>query len=66
MARRSILVVGPRDLPADGLVSVWIDSGSGPGYTRQVRATDLSLSSKHDDGRDDDAIYALTLAECDG
>jgi hypothetical protein len=65
MPKQSILVEGPRELPPAGLVSVWFDTGSGPGYSRQVWATDLRPAFQ-DDGRGESAIYRLNLAECRG
>ncbi|MBO3736957.1 hypothetical protein [Actinoplanes flavus] len=65
MARKSILVTGPRELPPAGPVTVWIDAGSGPGYARQVWASDLTVSEL-DDGQGTSAVYALTQVECDG
>ncbi|MEV4280378.1 hypothetical protein [Actinoplanes xinjiangensis] len=66
MTRKSILVAGPRELPPAGLVSVWFDTGSGPGYSCQVWVADLEVSDEHDDGRSSHAIYALAIVECNG
>jgi hypothetical protein len=55
---RSILTVGPRPLPANGMVPVWIDTGSGPGYERQVHVDQLFLAAD-DDGQGDSAVYEL-------
>ncbi|GIF03203.1 hypothetical protein Asi03nite_07410 [Actinoplanes siamensis] len=60
-----MLVVGPRDLPADGHVTVWIDTGSGPGYEITVAATDLDMVDS-DQGNSNDRIYSLAIRECDG
>lgn len=65
MAQKSILVEGPRELPPAGLVNVWFDTGSGPGYQRQVWATDLRPAFQ-DEGQGPSAIYTLHLAECRG
>jgi hypothetical protein len=54
----SPLVVGPRCLTASGEVEVWIDTGSGPGFTAPVPVGHLSLT-RLDDGQGDDAIYHL-------
>ncbi|MEU4164851.1 hypothetical protein [Actinoplanes sp. NPDC026670] len=56
-----ILTVGPRNLPANGLVRVWIDIGSGPGYMREVRCDQLTLADE-DDGEGDSAVYRLCPA----
>ena len=55
---RPIPTVGPRQLPAHGRVSVWIDTGSGPGYQREVCVSRLTLA-EFDDGEGDSAIYHL-------
>lgn len=52
----SVPVVGPRELPKDGPVRVWIDGGSGPGHKIEVRPADLA-PSELDDGRGPTAIY---------
>lgn len=65
MAQRSILVAGPHELPRAGLVNVWFDTGSGPGYQRQVWASDLRPVCPADD-RGSAGIYRLALVECDG
>ncbi|MEU4618852.1 hypothetical protein AB0G04_02575 [Actinoplanes sp. NPDC023801] len=54
----SPLVVGPRSLSAAGVVEVWIDTGSGPGYTAPVPVSQLSLAPL-DNGQGSDAIYRL-------
>jgi hypothetical protein len=54
----SPLVIGPRSLSATGDVEVWIDTGSGPGFTTPVPVGHLSLAPL-DDGQGDDAIYRL-------
>jgi hypothetical protein len=53
-----ILAVGPRVLPAGGLVEVWLDGGSTFGYLRQVLVDQLVLDAS-DDGRGDAAIYQI-------
>nr|GID41957.1 hypothetical protein Aca09nite_84630 [Actinoplanes campanulatus] len=53
-----ILAVGPRILPTDGFAEVWIDSGSGYGYVRRVRADRLSLAPL-DDGTGEHAFFHL-------
>ncbi|GGN65191.1 hypothetical protein GCM10010112_26210 [Actinoplanes lobatus] len=58
MTPGTVLVVGPRVLPADGWADVWIDSGSGHGYVRRVPAEQLSLAPL-DDGEGESAIYRL-------
>lgn len=65
MAHMSIPVVGPRELPEQGLVTVWFDTGSGPGYQRQVWAQDLRPAFPADD-QSSAGIYRLSLVECDG
>lgn len=55
---RSVLTVGPRDLPPGGQVPVWIDTGSGPGFARLVSVNQLTLADI-DDGAGDSAIYNL-------
>ena len=61
----AILAVGPRELPDDGLIQVWVDSGSGSGHEITVPATDLAVAEQ-DDGRGTSAIYALRVRECRG
>ncbi|MEU4163439.1 hypothetical protein [Actinoplanes sp. NPDC026670] len=63
-SRRTVLTVGPRHLPADGWASVWLDTGSGPGYVRRVRSDRLTLADA-DDGDGDSAIYHLHPASED-
>ncbi|MFC4071833.1 hypothetical protein [Actinoplanes subglobosus] len=58
---RSILVEGPRALPAGGRVGVWVDTGSGPGHVKQVGVDRLALADL-DDGQTSRAIYELTPA----
>jgi hypothetical protein len=58
LSRRTVLTVGPRQLPADGWARVWIDTGSGPGFVRRVRNDRLTLA-KSDDGDGQSAIYNL-------
>jgi hypothetical protein len=53
-----ILTVGPRPLPAVGTAAVWIDTGSGPGYVREVSVSRLALAEV-DDGQGDHAVYLL-------
>ncbi len=55
---RPILTVGPRTLPDAGTARVWIDTGSGPGYVREVSVTRLTLAEV-DDGQGDHAFYLL-------
>lgn len=63
-SRRAVLTVGPRRLPTDGWVNVWIDTGSGPGYVRQVCSDRLTLADA-DDGAGESAIYHLHPAPAD-
>jgi hypothetical protein len=56
-------VVGPRPLPADGDVDVWMDTGSGFGYARRATVDQLALNPSSDDGEGEAAIYDLTLPE---
>jgi hypothetical protein len=59
-----LVVVGPRELPSDGHVTVWIDTGSGPGREITVPVNDLDLA---DVNRGDCAgTYVLGERECDG
>jgi hypothetical protein len=58
----SPLVAGPRNLSATGEVEVWIDTGSGPGYTASVPVSWLTLAPL-DNGEGDDAIYRLHPAD---
>ncbi|GAA4924248.1 hypothetical protein [Actinoplanes utahensis] len=51
--------MGPRELPCDGWVDVWIDSGAGPGHTRRVRTCRLELAADLDDGQGTSAFYML-------
>ncbi|MGX7669968.1 hypothetical protein [Plantactinospora sp. DSM 117369] len=60
-----ILVVGPRELPADGRVRVWVDSGSGSGQNIEVCAEHLMLSVR-DTGEGSTAIYDLRVFFCKG
>jgi hypothetical protein len=53
-----ILTVGPRELPTEGKVRVWIDIGSGPGYMRDVPVDRLTLA-EGDDGQGKSAVYRL-------
>lgn len=62
--RFSCIVVGPRPLPASGLVEVWIDTGSGPGQRQHVPVRRLFLDST-DDGSGEHAIYCLRLSGTD-
>jgi hypothetical protein len=61
----AILAVGPRDLPADGLIQVWLDSGSGSGHEVVVSAPDLAVADL-DDGQGRSALYTLRVRECRG
>lgn len=61
----SVLVVGPRELPRNGQVEVWIDAGSGAGYETMVPSDLLALSSL-DDGEGVSAIYELRVRQCAG
>ena len=56
--RRPILTVGPRVLPEDRWVRVWIDTGSGPGSVRKVPTERLTLAEV-DDGEGPHAFYRL-------
>lgn len=54
-----ILVVGPRELPGNGVVEVWADAGSGgSGQEFTVPVRDLILA-EIDDGRGRSALYEL-------
>ncbi|MDG4764577.1 hypothetical protein O7632_10750 [Solwaraspora sp. WMMD406] len=53
-----VLVVGPRQLPEDSVVKVWIDSGSTGGGTIQVRRDRLTLA-EIDSGEGSVAIYQM-------
>ncbi|GIF45041.1 hypothetical protein Axi01nite_93520 [Actinoplanes xinjiangensis] len=55
---RPILTVGPRELPADGWARVWIDTGSGPGFVREVQVDRLALA-EIDNGEGPHAYYLL-------
>lgn len=59
----TILVVGPRELPDDGPVRVWMDTGSGAGAMVMVAARDLRVADL-DDGQGASATYALRVREC--
>ncbi|MEV6845030.1 hypothetical protein [Actinoplanes sp. NPDC051411] len=59
----AVLVVGPRELPDDGFVRVWIDSGSTAGAEIPVPAANLTLADE-DDGRGSAAVYALHARQC--
>lgn len=62
---RPVLAVGPRPLPAEGTAVVWIDTGSGPGYQREVAVSQLSLAPV-DDGHGPCGYYLLhRLGEAD-
>jgi len=61
----AILAVGPRDLPDNGLIQVWVDSGSGSGHEIMVPAADLAVAEQ-DDGHGASAIYAFHVRECRG
>jgi hypothetical protein len=60
-----VLVVGPRKLPADGQVTVWVDAGSGPGYEIAVPVRDLAPV---EDNHGDEAArtYQVAVRECEG
>lgn len=60
----SRLVVGPRSLSPTGEVEVWIDTGSGPGFTTPVPVSQLTLAPI-DNGEGDDAIYRLRANDHD-
>jgi hypothetical protein len=55
---RPILTVGPRPLPETGHARVWIDTGSGPGYVRDVPVGRLTLADV-DDGHGPCGYYLL-------
>ncbi|GGK00476.1 hypothetical protein GCM10010123_32980 [Pilimelia anulata] len=55
---RTILAVGPRELPADGIVRVWVDTGSGCGREIAVTADRLVIADL-DNGRGTSAVYAF-------
>lgn len=61
-----ILVVGPRELPGNGLVEIWADAGSGgSGQQITVSVRDLTLVGI-DDGCGRSALYELrTCGEAD-
>jgi hypothetical protein len=59
----SVPVVGPRLLPTDGDVHVWLDTGSGFGYARRATVDQLALNPSLDDGEGETAIYDLALPE---
>ncbi len=60
-----MLVMGPKELPPDGRVTVWVDSGSGPGHEVTVPVNDLGVTDGGPaDGRE--AIHVLGDRECDG
>ena len=50
--------VGPRPLPDSGTARVWIDTGSGPGYEREVTVDRLTLAPD-DDGHGPCGYYIL-------
>lgn len=54
-----IVVVGPRKLPRDGRVRVWMDSGSGGGSHIDVLPQHLALAES-DSGEGTVALYNLT------
>jgi hypothetical protein len=55
----TVLVVGPRELPASGTVEVWADAGSGGvGQRITVPVTDLQMADV-DSGNGRYAVYAL-------
>ncbi|MDG4764909.1 hypothetical protein O7632_12475 [Solwaraspora sp. WMMD406] len=55
----TVLVVGPRELPASGTVEVWADAGSGgSGQRINVPVTDLQVAEM-DNGAGTYAIYLL-------
>lgn len=58
----AILAVGPRDLPTDGTVQVWIDSGNTVGRNISVPVDELQVADM-DDGESDAAIYVLGVPE---
>lgn len=60
-----VQVVGPRPLPADGPVRVWVDSGSGWGHNIEV-AREYLVLSRSDDGQGSTAIYDLAVFFCRG
>ncbi|MEQ4302707.1 hypothetical protein ABNF97_15115 [Plantactinospora sp. B6F1] len=64
-APTEIRVVGPRELPADGKVQVWTDSGSGHGHEIRVCTEHLMLSVL-DSGDGATAIYDLRVFYCRG
>ncbi len=51
-------VVGPRQLPDEGTVDVWFDTGSRAGVMRPVLPSQLVLDAS-DDGRGEAAIYEI-------
>lgn len=59
-----VKVVGPRELPSNGRVRVWMDSGSGPGFEMKVLPEHLTLAES-DDGQGAQAVYDLTVFYCD-
>lgn len=62
--RVRVLLVGPRELPEDGVVEVWADSGSGGrGQELRVPVQDLKLA-EIDDGRGRSAVYELRTYHC--
>lgn len=65
----AILAVGPRELPDDGMVWVWVDTDSRAGHEVAVPVPvpvrDLVLAEL-DDGQGTSAIYALQVRECQG
>ena len=60
-----VFAVGPRELPEDGLVRVWIDAGSAFGRDILVRVGDLQMAGD-DDGQGTSATYALLVRTCQG
>lgn len=61
----AILAVGPRELPDEGTVLVWLDSGSGTGHEVPVPVGHLQVAEM-DDGQGASAIYALSARACRG
>lgn len=59
----SILAIGPRELPANGVVTVWLDAGSGSSGQRiTVSVKDLQVA-KLDSGHGMSAIYELSTPQ---
>jgi hypothetical protein len=61
----AMLAVGPRNLPDDGWVRVWVDSGSAAGREIPVPVESLRLADL-DDGRSGSAIYTIDIRTCRG